>query len=621
VSAATRILVVEDEAVVAKDLQTRLRKLGYDVPATVQTGQEAIDAAEVHRPELILMDVRLKGTMDGIEASAHIMEKFRTPVIFLTAYADDGTLGRAKLTDPYGFILKPFNERELHTAIQVALHKHQGEMAVRKSERWLAGTLRSIGDAIIAVDKDTNILFMNDVAARLTEWDGKDAAGRPLDEVYRVVDELTGEPFASAAAAYDPNTRIARDESSIEGREGMLVTREGSRVPVEENAAPILDDAGNVSGVVVVFRDILKRKQAEEARRANEEQLRSLANSMSHLAWMAEPDGSFFWFNERWYQYTGKTLEEMCDLGWPAVHDPAVLPVVLQRWSECLHSGSAFDMEFPLRSATGQYRWFLTRVTPVANAEGKVVRWFGTHTDIHEAREIREQLQLANANLAQFAYSASHDLREPLRNVTVFSRLLGQRYGNVLEGQGTEFLGYITQGAIRMESLVTDLLAYAESGKPSDVALEAVDAEAVLKEVLSTLKTAVDESHAQITYSGLPTLITRSVHLRQLFQNLVGNAIKYRSERTPMIAVTAEAAGSEWIFSVEDNGIGIRREYFERVFGLFKRLHTAREYAGTGLGLALCRNVLTLYGGRIWVESELGKGSTFHFSLPRTHAQ
>lgn len=166
----TRILVVEDEGVVAKDLQTRLRKLGYDVPLTVQTGEDAIDAARRHQPDLILMDVRLKGKMDGVEASGIIMQEFRTPVIFLTAYADDGTLGRAKLTEPYGFILKPFNERELHTAIQVALHRHFGEKALRNSERWFAGTLRSIGDAIIAVDNDMNVLFMNAVAMKLTQW-------------------------------------------------------------------------------------------------------------------------------------------------------------------------------------------------------------------------------------------------------------------------------------------------------------------------------------------------------------------------------------------------------------------------------------------------------------------
>src|SRR4051794_18470572 len=178
------------------------------------------------------MDVRLKGGMDGIEASAQIMQKYRTPVIFLTAYADDGTLDRAKLTEPYGFILKPFNERELHTAIQVALHKHQGEVALRKSERWLAGTLRSIGDAIIAVDTNMNILFMNHVAMKLTEWTEKDAAGRPVAEIYSLADASNGEAISSLAPM-----EAAADETHTAGqaaREAVLISRSGKRIPIED---------------------------------------------------------------------------------------------------------------------------------------------------------------------------------------------------------------------------------------------------------------------------------------------------------------------------------------------------------------------------------------------------
>lgn len=616
-SALTRILVVEDEGVVAKDLQTRLRKLGYDVPTTVQSGEEALIATKDLSPQLILMDVRLKGTMDGVETSARIMEQFRTPVIFLTAYADDGTLGRAKLTDPYGFILKPFNERELHTAIQVALHKHQGEVALRKSERWLAGTLRSIGEAIIAVDPDSKILFLNDVATELTGWSESEAKGRPLSEVYPLLDANSGDLIDVAALTSPPTDTFPTSDPTSPVLEAVLISRSGTHTPVENNWAPILDDAGNVAGRVLVFRDISLRKEAEAAQRSNEEQLRTLANSISHLAWMAEPNGEIFWYNERWYQYTGTTPEEMRESGWHGLHDPAILPEVLRRWQESIDSGTTFDMEYPLRRADGQYRWFLTRVTAVTDIHGKVVRWLGTNTDIHEAREIREQLQRANANLAQFAYSASHDLREPLRNVTIYSQLLNRKYSPVLKGEGAEFLGYITEGATRMESLVTDLLAYAESGKASDVPLEEVSAQAVLKDVLAGLKSTIEESRTKVIYANLPTLTTRAVHLTQVFQNLISNAIKYKSDKDPVVHVSAEGVGSEWVFSVKDNGMGIKREYQDKIFGLFKRLHQQKEYAGTGLGLALCHNVVGLYGGRIWVESEAGKGATFFFSLPR----
>ena len=331
-SQQTRILVVEDEGVVAKDLQSRLKKLGYDVPATVQTGEEALRAAGELNPQLILMDIRLKGSMDGVETSARIMEKFRTPVIFLTAYADDGTLGRAKLTEPYGFILKPFNERELHTAIQVALHKHQGELALRKSERWFAGTLRSIGDAIIAVDNDMKILFMNDVAEKLTEWSERDAVGQVLGEIYRFADAESGDAIEDTARMRFDQAASAGAKTEGPVREVILISRSGARVSIEDNVAPILDDAGKVCGGVLVFRDVSRRKAAEAAHRANEEQLRTLVNSISHLAWMAEPDGNIFWFNERWYKYTGTTREQMHHLGWQSLHAPAAQSDVVKRW-------------------------------------------------------------------------------------------------------------------------------------------------------------------------------------------------------------------------------------------------------------------------------------------------
>ncbi len=344
------------------------------------------------------------------------------------------------------------------------------------------------------MNTEDRILFMNDVAANLTGLDQPAERDTPLAQVYRLIDGTTGEAIEVATSSAPEANLTAKTPRGGDSD----VSGDGAKTPIEDNAAPILDDAGNVVGKVIVFRDITRRKEAEAAHRANEEQLRSLANSISHLAWMAGPEGNTFWFNERWYQYTGTTPEQMQNEGWQRLHDPALLPEVVRRWKESVDTGITFDMEFPLRGANGQFRWFLTRVTPVTDSRGNVVRWFGTNTDIHEAREIREQLQRANASLAQFAYSASHDLREPLRNVTIYSQLLGMRYSQVLDEQGTEFLGYITEGATRMESLVTDLLTYAESGKPLEEAVEPVDAEAVLKDVLAGLRTVIEESGAKM---------------------------------------------------------------------------------------------------------------------------
>ncbi|HEY6987159.1 MAG TPA: ATP-binding protein [Bryobacteraceae bacterium] len=227
-----------------------------------------------------------------------------------------------------------------------------------------------------------------------------------------------------------------------------------------------------------------------------------------------------------------------------------------------------------------------------------------------------EALERANSDLEQFAFSASHDLQEPLRSITIYSELLTKRYRDRLDGQALEYLTYLRSGALRMELLVSDLLDYTRAGK-TELSEETSDANRVLLDVIDMLHESCLEAGARITSDPLPSPRIHGMHLGQLFQNLLSNAIKYRSpERAPLIHVTAEPSKDDWVFSVRDNGIGIAPEYRERIFGLFKRLHSGDEYSGTGIGLAICQRIVERYGGRIWVESVPGKGSAFFFTLP-----
>ncbi len=231
-------------------------------------------------------------------------------------------------------------------------------------------------------------------------------------------------------------------------------------------------------------------------------------------------------------------------------------------------------------------------------------------------KRIEHDLRRANEDLEQFAFSASHDLQEPLRTVKIYSELLARSYRGRLDEQASQFLGYILTGATRMEMLVRDLLTYTQLTR-FEAAQEPVDASEILNNTLANLAGAISESGAQVKADPLPSLPVHRAHLQQLFQNLIGNAIKYRSpDRPPVIQITAERKNEYWVFAVGDNGIGIPPEYKERIFGLFKRLHTSEQYTGTGIGLAICQRIVDRYHGRIWVESQPGKGSTFRFSLP-----
>ena len=228
------------------------------------------------------------------------------------------------------------------------------------------------------------------------------------------------------------------------------------------------------------------------------------------------------------------------------------------------------------------------------------------------ARKV-EELARSNADLEQFAYVASHDLQEPLRMVAAYTQLLAERYRGKLDENADKFIGYASEGALRMQSLIQDLLAFSRVGRNGS---GRVDCDAVMEEVLMTLGPAIQESGAVVTHATLPEVWANRSQMAQVFQNLVGNAIKFHGKEPPAISVQAEKAGQQWLFSVSDNGIGIAPEYAENIFVVFHRLHARTEYPGNGIGLAICKKIVERNGGKIWVEAQTGHGSVFKFTLP-----
>lgn len=273
-----RILIVEDEGIIAQDIQTTLEKLGYEVPAIATVGEEAIEKTAELKPDLVLMDIVLWGGMDGVEAATHIRDRLRVPVIFLTAHSDSATLQRAKVTGPYGYIVKPLIERELRIGIEMALHKHQMEQRVAEQQQWFEATLASVGEAVVATNARGEVRFMNTLAESITGWTQREAIGQHIDNVLVLSAE------AAPSGSEGPFAEAVRKGLVIDwGSNTWLWPRHGPSTPIDYTAARIREEDGATAGVVVVFRDITPRREMEEDRERLIRQLRTALENVKTL--------------------------------------------------------------------------------------------------------------------------------------------------------------------------------------------------------------------------------------------------------------------------------------------------------------------------------------------------
>ncbi len=279
------ILIVEDELIVATDIHRCLKNMGYHVAGQASTGSEALALAAETRPDLVLIDICLKGPMDGIKTAELIRQQWGYPVIYLTAYADEATLQRAKVTQPYSYLLKPFDNRDLRVAIEITLNRHQVEKERRESQRWLAATLNGIGDAVIATDAYGRVKFMNPLAETLTGWPEAEVTGKNADQVFKLIDDQTLQRVES------PVVRVLGLDHRLKlGANTLLVTRDGQKIAIESNAAPIKDEQGQTEGVVLVFRDITARKQTEKKLREYAQELQAQNTDLEAFAHTAAHD-------------------------------------------------------------------------------------------------------------------------------------------------------------------------------------------------------------------------------------------------------------------------------------------------------------------------------------------
>lgn len=505
--------------------------------------------------------------------------------------------------------------RELTRANQELAKKIAEHKRAQERLSQLASIVESSNDAIIGHTPEGAIASWNQGAENLYGYSASEVVGRP-----RSILVPPGQPDEIPGIL----ERLQRGER-IPLYETVRMRKDGRRVDVSMTISPVKDANETIVGASAITRDITERKKAEErfqkAFNANPEPVT--------IATISE--GHYIDVNESFLRVTGYAREEVIgrtslELNfWERPEDRSKLVEMLTK------QDSVRDLEIRFLTKSGERRTALDSAEVIEVAGQKCI--LTIFKDITEQKLLEKQRQQAqealaqraeelarsNAELEQFAYVASHDLQEPLRMVASYTQLLAKRYQDKLDSDARDFIAYAVDGAIRMQTLITDLLNFSRLGTRGK-SFQPADGDAILERTLAALKLAISEGGAVVTRDPLPTVMGDELQLGQLFQNLLANAIKFRSDTPSHVHLSAARDANAWKFSVRDNGIGIAPEYAERIFMIFQQLHSKGEYPGTGIGLAICKKIVERHGGRIWVESQPGKGATFFFTIPDRNA-
>jgi PAS domain S-box-containing protein len=444
-------------------------------------------------------------------------------------------------------------------------------------------TLLSIGDAVISVDSGQKIEIMNRVAEQLTGWSEAEAKGKPLSDVFRIT---TGSGGAE------------------------LLTRTGQLIPIDDSRSPIHGNDGNLTGHIVIFRDVTSSRKERQLLAAAEHRLRTILESLTDSFMVLDKEWRFTYLNPAGERSLARPASEVIGkIIWEVY--PYLLGTLLEsNYRRAMAENVAVSFE---EFAAGNNRWY--DVTAYPSNDGLSVYF----RDVTDRMRSQQALQQLNEDLKQFTYAASHDLREPVRTITIYLQLFHRKFQPLLNDEAAGYLAQVSSGAARMSRLVDGILEFSRAGERDEnqtAAPAPANSGETLKDVLQDLHGVISESQATVDCGPLPFVAVDEAHLYQLFQNLVGNAIKYRKpDVPPLIHISAGRERDKCIFAVRDNGSGIPAAYRNDIFLPFKRLH-GRHIEGAGIGLATCKRIAERYGGSVWVESEPPHGSTFYFSLP-----
>jgi hypothetical protein len=581
---------------------------GYEVAGVCDTAT-ALQAVSDRSADIVLADA-------GLEALDALRDGLRgrdtqIPLILLTPNAD----GALEADD---YLVRPFSNRELLARIETHLRLvrlcEERADALEHQVRQFRELLSHVPMGICILDEDLRLREANRMATDSFGGMPGGLIGQPFVEAVR---EIWTRPQVEEIVGMLRRTLATGESWTVRERAERRLNRDTTEY--YEWRVDRFALADGTPGVVCCFRNVGERTRAEQ----NSNLLASIVESSEDAIVSKNLNGRILSWNRGAERIFGYRADEAIGQSIEMLIPPDRLqeePRIIERMKR---NEPVEHFETVRVRKDGRPINVSLTISPLRDSEGRVVGASKVARDVtarvgqeQELQRTNRALERANADLQHFAWSASHDLQEPLRMVSIYSELLRRKFTGQLGSTAEEYIGYTVLGAKRMENLLRNLRTYTHVSTLAAAPAEEVDAEAIFTRTLQNLAAAIEANGAKIDCGALPKIRIYEFQLEQIFLNLIANAIRYRTDAPPEIAVAAERRGGDWLFSVRDNGIGIEPKFHEQIFGVFKRLHGAAEYSGTGMGLAICQRAIERAGGRIWVESTPNRGSTFFFTVP-----
>ena len=600
-----RILIVEDEGLIANDIKRTLIIQGYEVIAIVARGEKAVIKARELEPDMILMDIMLEGNMNGIEAAEKIYNELELPIIFLTAYSNDEVLREATIAEPFGYILKPFQERELHATIELALYKHKMQKILKESEKKYRDIFENANEAICIV-QDEKLKFYNLKTSEFFNY--------PYKKLYAT-------PFLKFVHP-DDRELITKSYKSILKGEKLN----------NFSSFRILDDSGNIKwlklnsvlinwenkpSVLNFMSDITEQMLKEEEIR----KFKVISDNANYGIAITDLSGKIEYINKYFANVHGYNQQELIGCNLSNFYDKEQEKKFKDINNDIKENGNCNTEEIWHTHKDGSIFPMLLNGIMIKDKINKKSYIAILTIDITERKksekiqsELFEELENVNDELQNFAYVVSHDLKAPLRAISTLANWISTDYSVKFDEEGQEQMQLLISRVKRMHNLIDGILEYSRVGRVKEEKIP-VNLNELLDEIIDII---APPDNIEITVENkLPTLSFERTRIGQVFQNLLSNATKFMDKPKGTIKIGSINKGDNWEFYVSDNGPGIEEKHFSKIFKIFQTLQPRDEFESTGIGLTLIKKIINMYDGKIWIKSKVGDGTTFYFTLPK----